>query len=119
MLAGAAVAIDRLAVPVTLRRSAIGTYVGGLWVPGGATETTVAACVYAISPEQARNLPEGIRADAEWIAWSRHELRGPSEDDGRPGDEIVYRGRRMRVVYVWDRVEGGFWRAALRTVVPE
>lgn len=114
MLAPAAIAIDMLAKPATRRRPGAGAFVNGIWQPGTSTNTPIVACIYAMPPEQVMNLPEGIRTQAEWMCWSRSELS--AGDGDQTADEILYAGRTMRVIYVWDRIEGGFYKAALRTV---
>jgi hypothetical protein len=118
MLEPAAIAIDMLAKPATRLRPGAGAYVNGLWVPATATNLAIRAVVLAMPPQDVMNLPEGIRTQAEWVIWSRTELSagieaGPSP---RAADEILYAGRTMRVIHVWDRIEGGFYKAALRTV---
>jgi hypothetical protein len=114
MLGLSAIAIDMNAKPAVRRRPGVGAYVNGLWVPAASTNTNIMACVYAMPPEQVVNLPEGIRNEAEWMCWSRTELRAGTNT--ATADEILYAGRTMRVIHVWDRIEGAFYKAALRTV---
>lgn len=114
MLEPAAIAIDMNARPATRRRPGAGAYVNGLWVPGTATNATIQAVVLAMSPSDILNLPEGIRTQAAWVAWSRSELS--AGDGDQTADEILYAGRTMRVIHVWDRIEGDYYKAALRTV---
>jgi hypothetical protein len=51
------------------------------------------------------DMPEGIRAEAGWIAWSRSDMA--------LDDQIVSATITYRVLFVWPRAEGAFWRAAL------
>lgn len=104
-----AVAIDGEArdvqrVPVT---SAGGTYnAGGKWVATAATPVTISAAIFPANGRQLMDMPEGIRTEAGWIAWSRVDIL--------EGDQIVDGSSRYRVLYRWPRqFEGGFTRVAL------
>ncbi len=100
-----AIAIDGEAVDVSLKRSAEGSYDGdGNWVAGAATTSTIRAAIQPASGRKLDDLPDGIRNEARWLVWSRSEVR--------LDDEIGHNGSRYRIVYVWPRAEGGFWRAA-------
>jgi hypothetical protein len=114
MLEPAAIAIDMLAKPATRRRPGAGGYVNGLWVPATPVSLAIKAVVLAMPPQDVMNLPEGIRTQAEWVIWSRTELSAGTDD--ATADEILYAGRTMRVIHLWDRIEGGFYKAALQTV---
>lgn len=101
-----AIAIDGEAVNVSLSREALGQYDDdGNWIPGAPSTSTVRAAVQPASGRQLMDLPEGIRNEARWLAWSRSEIR--------LDDEITYAGSRYRVMFVWPRLEGGFHRAAM------
>lgn len=100
-----AIAIDGEAVNVSLTREAAGDHDGdGNWVPGSATTSTIRAAIQPASGRQLEDLPDGIRNEARWLVWSRSEIR--------LDDEIGHAGSRYRVMHVWPRLEGGFWRAA-------
>lgn len=100
-----ALAIDGEAVNVSLKREAAGHYDGdGNWVPGSATTSTIRAAIQPASGRQLEDLPDGIRNEARWLVWSRSEIR--------LDDEITHGGSRYRVMHVWPRADGGFWRAA-------
>jgi hypothetical protein len=114
MMLNVGIAIDMLAVPVTLSRSAPGAYTAeGTWLQGAATSTPIRAVVQPITGEakqsslgQAlKDMPEGIRTEAQYVAWSRSEIV--------LDDTIVYKGGNYRVLFVWSRDEGGFHRALL------
>lgn len=101
-----AVAIDGEAVNVSLTRKAVGSYDDdGDFVPGAPTTSTIRAVVQPASGRQLMDLPEGIREEARWLVWSRAEIR--------KDDTIVHGGQSFRVMFVWPRMEGSFWRAAM------
>lgn len=107
-----ALAIDGEAVNVTLTRKASGHHdqtpgsaTFGNWIPGAPSTTTIRAAVQPASGRQLMDLPEGLREEARWLVWSRSEIR--------KDDTIVHGGQSFRVMFVWPRMEGGFWRAAM------
>lgn len=99
-------AIDAEARSVTLTRVADGTYTeNGDYVPGAATETAILAAVQPMSGRKLMDMPEGIRNEARALIWSRSELR--------TDDKVSHDGDDYRVIFVWKRRDGGFWRAAM------
>ena len=83
MLLNVAVAIDAFAVGVTRTRRADGTYnQDGVFVPGAAASLAIRAAVQPISGDavksslgqELRDMPEGIRTEAKFVAWSRSDL---------------------------------------------
>lgn len=101
-----AAAIDAEAWNVSLTREGAGGYWNddGDWVPGGPSTSTIRAAIQPASGRQLEDLPDGIRNEARWLVWSRSEIR--------LDDEIGHAGSRYRVMHVWPRDDGGFWRAA-------
>lgn len=107
------IAIDFLGVSITRIRNAPGSYVDGKWIPGPPTSTAVTAVVQPIIGgainstfgHQLMDLPEGVRTEAKLAAWSR--------SDFALDDTVVYKGQNYRVLFVWDRQDGGFYRALL------
>lgn len=106
-----AMAIDGEAVNVTLTREAAGHYdqtpgspTFGKWISGAPANSTIRAAIQPASGRKLEDLPDGIRNEARWLVWSRSELR--------LDDEINSAGARYRIMHVWPRMEGGFWRAA-------
>lgn len=100
-----AIAIDGEAVDVALTRRAAGSYDDdGDWTDGTPASSTIRAAIQPASGRQLMDLPDGIRKEARWLVWSRSEIR--------LDDEIGHNGSRYRIMYVWPRAEGGFWRAA-------
>ena len=104
MSAGAA--IDRRAVSLTHIRPSAGSYdLDGRYIPGTDIVTAISGVIQPASGNQLKDLPEGIRTEAQWLVWSRSEI---SVDD-----HLTYGSVSYRVVYAWPRAEGGFYRAAL------
>ncbi|TLX12145.1 hypothetical protein [Rhizobium sp. MHM7A] len=101
-----AIAIDGEAVNVSLTRLAAGSYnADGNWVPGAPTTSTIRAAIQPVRGNQLMDMPEGIRTEAGWMAWSRSEII--------VDDEIASAGITYRVLFTWPRMEGGFYRVAL------
>lgn len=97
--------IDGEAVSVTLIRNAAGHYdQDGNWNPGSATSSTIRAVVQPASGRQLEDLPDGLRAEARWLVWSWSELRLE--------DKITHAGSTYKIMHLWPRADGGFWRAA-------
>lgn len=105
-----AIAIDGEAVNVTLTQPGAGAYVGGKWVPGAAATSTIRAAIQPVKGNQLMDMPEGIRTEAGWIAWSRSPMK--------VDDQITASGVLYRVLFDWPRMEGGFYRVALGRKTP-
>jgi len=107
-----AVAIDGEAVNVSLTREGSGGYWNddGEWVPGGPSTSTIRAAIQPANGNQLMDLPEGLRVEARWLLWSRSEVK--------LDDEIASGGVSYRVMYLWPRMEGGFYRAAVGRLSP-
>lgn len=102
----AGLAIDRRAIPMTLEIKGVATYdTKGKAVKPAPTTTSIKAVIQPARGVQLMDMPEGLRAEAGWIMWSRSEL---SLDN-----VIIHKGARYRVLFVWPRDEGVFYRAAL------
>lgn len=111
MSALAGLGIDRRSVSVSLTRKAAGSFnADGDAVPGAATTSTILAVVQPASGRQLMDLPEGIRTEARWLAWSRAEIR--------LDDVITHGGRSYRAMYLWPRADGAFYRAAMGELAP-
>lgn len=106
----AANAIDRRAWAVTRTRDSEGLYNDdGDWVPGSSASSTIKAVVQPVKGNQLMDMPEGIRTEAGWIAWSRSDIA--------VDDRIMNRDVPYRVLFVWPRdQDGDFYRAALGKV---
>lgn len=103
----AGLGIDRRAIPLTITPKNIGDYnASGDWVvttPG--TPTTLMGVIQPVSGRQSMDMPEGIRAEAKWLVWSRSSIQNE--------DVISYQGSDYKVIFTWPRAEGSFYRAAL------
>lgn len=111
MTARAHAAIDRRAWAVTRKRAGSGGAYNnnGEWVPAADVTTTIKAVVQPVKGNQLMDMPEGIRTEAGWIAWSRSEIA--------VDDRIVNGGVTYRVLFSWPRTsDGDFYRAALGKV---
>lgn len=106
-----AIAIDGEAVNVTRTRRAAGAYnADGDWIAGMSTSDTIRATIQPVRGHQLMDMPEGIRTEAGWIAWSRQAIT--------VDDEIAHGGVNYRVLFTWPRAEGAFYRAALGRQTP-
>lgn len=106
-------AIDEEAEAVTLK--AVGTASGvwndvGKWVPSVPAETSIQCAIQPARGTALMDMPEGIRRDAQWLGWSRSNVR--------TNDEILHQGVWYRVLFTWPRVLDGFTRFALGRMVP-
>jgi len=105
-----AVAIDKEAIPLVLRRKADPTYTAqGDVVPGGMVETGFSGTLLALVLEKygdaIKDRLEGIALDGLRMLYSRT----PVEID----DIVLHLGQAYRVLALWPRYEGGFYRAAI------
>lgn len=111
MTVDVAIAIDRLARDVSLRRNSVKTYdEDGNYVAGGLMVKTIRAAIQPARGKQLMDLPEGVREEARWLAWSREPIM--------LDDIIANRDQTFRVMFVWPRDEGlgNFWRVAMGLV---
>lgn len=106
----AAAAIDRRAWAVTRNREAAGSYnANGEYAAGASSTLPIRAVVQPVKGNQLMDMPEGIRTEAGWIAWSRSDMI--------VDDRIADDGRTYRVLFAWPRTrDGEFYRAALGLV---
>lgn len=65
----------------------------------------IRAVIQPASGRQLMDVPEGVRTEARYLAWSRAAL----VEDG----QILYFGEWFRIVYSWPRPQDGFYRAAI------
>lgn len=98
--------VDAEAVTVSYISNMGGAYnEDGKWIENPALVTDIVATVQPTSGRILRDLPEGIRDQADFTLWTRSVLA--------LGDAIGYDGRTFRVIHLWPRYEGGFTRAVL------
>jgi len=105
-----AVAIDKEAIPLVLRRKGEATYtLSGDVVPGGMVETPFSGALLALALERygdmLKDRMEGIAVDGLRMLYSRT----PVEID----DIVLHLSQAYRVLALWPRYEGGFHRAAV------
>ena len=106
MLGAVAIAIDRLAVPLSLTRTLAGGYNDdGVWVDTNIDTTSIRGAIQPANGNQLMDVPEGMRTEARWLLWSRSEVK--------VDDTITSGGVSYRVMHLWPRAEGGFYRAAI------
>ncbi|TAY66548.1 hypothetical protein ELG88_09780 [Rhizobium leguminosarum] len=103
----AGLAIDRRAISMTLTRRAPDSYDPdtGKAITGVPAVIPIKAVIQPATGNQLRDLPEGVRTEAQWLLWSRSQVQ--------LDDTVTHKGINYRVVYVWPRDEGAFYRAAL------
>ncbi|MGZ2501743.1 hypothetical protein EHI47_11705 [Rhizobium leguminosarum] len=102
-----AIAIDGEAVNVGLTRRDPDSFDPdtGKAVPGATAFNSLRAAIQPATGNQLRDLPEGVRTEAKWLLWSRSEVL--------LDDTVTHKDVEYRVIYVWPRDEGAFYRAAL------
>lgn len=111
----AALAIDRRAKPATLKRSAPGAYVAGIWQGGATTATTIQAVIQPPGVRDLQMMPEGEWTEGDVVVWTRTALRTADEDQKTTADEITTAlGDTYKVIKVATRTEAGFTRAVAR-----
>lgn len=99
-------AVEEESVPVTVFAKVAGSYdADGDYVPASPTEVIINAAIQPTSGRQLLDLPEGIRAEARYMLWSRSALA--------LDDVVLYGGSRYRVIFLWPRPDGGYTKAAL------
>lgn len=98
-------AIMAEAVPVTLETTGGAFNAAGKWVKGTPATSSIMATVQPASGRQLMDLPEGLRTEAKYFAWSGAALA--------VDNVVIYAGSRYRVIYTWSRPDDGFTRAAL------
>lgn len=97
--------VDAEAVPIALEQQ-IGAYnADGKWVISGNQLVATQGTVQPATGRQLMDLPEGVHTEARFLLWTRSVLA--------EGDIVGYAGARYRVVFLWPRPEGSFYRAAL------
>lgn len=99
-------AIMEEAIAVTHTSMAAGTYNdNGEWIAGDLTTKPIQAVIQPAMGVKLNDLPQGIRDSAQYFIWSQSKID--------LDDAITVNGKTFRVVYVWQRFEGGFYRAAM------
>lgn len=94
-----------LATPITVTRSAIGTYVDGRWVAGATSSVSITGSVQPakMRHEELLRLPEGDRNRSAIRVYSKSELLSNDESTGQVADVVAWQGEQYEVqkVDVW------------------
>jgi hypothetical protein len=111
----AGLAVDAMARPATRVRAAAGSYVNGVWVAGSPTSTSIRAVIQAPKDADLRQLPEGERAEAHVVVWTRSDLRTADETLRTEADRVTSAaGDTYKITRISERTEAGFTRAIAR-----
>ena len=88
-------------IPLTLIRSAAGSYVDGEWVEGTETNVPIEVNIQPLKEAELMLLPEADRGKQWWKVYSASEIRMDKQGaSGWAADEFVYQGDRYRVMKV-------------------
>lgn len=90
-----------------LHRTAAGTHVNGVWVPGAVTEITIRGSLQPINARELALLPEGERTRGRWKLYTRTPLRTANPAEYTEADRIAWQGRTLTVVQVRDYAHVG------------
>lgn len=69
--------------------------------------------MFSPSSRDVLDLEEGQRTKIVWTIWSRSELRAADEAAQTVADTIEVQGAWFRVVKLWPRIEGDYFKALL------
>lgn len=97
--------IDAEAVPISIMSTGGGYDADGIWQPAAPVTTATRGTIQPANGRQLMDMPEGVRTEARYLLWTRSALA--------EGDTVLYGIMRYRVVFLWPRPEGSFYRAAL------
>ena len=88
-------------IPLTLIRSAAGSYVDGEWVEGTETNVSIDVNIQPLKEAELLLLPEADRGKQWWKMYSASEIRMDKQGtSGWSADEFVYQGDRYKVMKV-------------------
>lgn len=98
---------DETNAEIEIWRKSGGSYNdAGRWVGENTTKQPgVKVVIQPATGQKLMDLPEGNRDEARFFLWTLEALA--------TDDVVVYRGRQYRVVFVWERNEGAYTRAAI------
>lgn len=83
--------------PLVVTRQQPGSYVDGVWTPGGSTTLNVQASVQPTSPEDMERLPEGRRDRQSFTLYSDQPLQEASDSAGTNADVVEIFGAEYQV----------------------
>ena len=101
-------------IPLTLIRSAAGSYVDGEWVEGTETNVSIDVNIQPLKEAELLLLPEADRSKQWWKVYSASEMRMDKQGaSGWAADEFVYQGDRYKVMKVENYAMGihNHWKA--------
>lgn len=85
-------------VPATRRRTAVGSYVSGVWVDGVSSDTTIQINIQPMRGYELMSLPESDRSKELVKFYTTAEVRGIAEGSpSTPPDLIVWDGKTFEV----------------------
>lgn len=89
-----------------IERQAAGSYVGGVWTPGGAASTITVkdSSVQPATAQQVQMLPEGRRNSASLAIFTSTPVYTLDEAAKTDPDVIIARGRRWEVLRVFEHM---------------
>ena len=88
-------------IPLTLIRSAAGSYVDGEWVEGTETNVSIEVNIQPLKEAELLLLPEADRGKQWWKMYSASEIRMDKQGtSGWSADEFIYQGDRYKVMKV-------------------
>ena len=86
--------------PYTITRKAEGSYVRGIWTPGGSSSVTIMASFQPMASDEINSLEIGRKEIGKIKGYSDTLLNITSIDDGTTGDIIQYNGGLYEVIYL-------------------
>lgn len=82
--------------PQTIKRSAPGTYVNGVFVNGATTEISIQASIQPVTGEDMKTLPEGRRLSDYVKVYTDTLIQNVA--DGQQPDRILWRGHEYEAL---------------------
>ncbi len=97
--------------PLRIFRPLAGARINGFFVDPGDTELVhgVRAHVYPARPAEVKFIAGGEGLEAAITIHSRLELHAANDDEGRLGDEVLWRGKRWKLMAESDYSIHGFF----------
>jgi hypothetical protein len=84
----------------TIKRTAAGSYINGLFVNGGQTTTTIQASVQPMTGEDMKTFPEGRRLSDYVVLFTADNLQVLGETAGLEPDRLLWRGHEYECISV-------------------
>lgn len=93
--------IHRFGEPVTIRRTAAGTYdSNGEWVPGSTSDIAAIASIQPAKGAQLAFLDSNQRTGEEMTVYIDTQVFTSKADDGTPADLILWNGEEFKILTV-------------------